>query len=370
VPIDIIIAGLGAVGSAAAWQLAGRGARVLGLDRYHPPHSLGSSHGGSRVIRESAFEHLRYVPLARRAFAIWRRLERDSGQALLHGSGVLFLGPADAPIIAGTVSSAAAHDVPCETLSTAQLARRYPEFRGLDGIVGVLEPGAGWIDPERAVTACLRLATRGEADLHFDEPLLEWEPDGTGVAVVTSRARYRARRLLLAAGPWMPSLLGVHGHGLSVERQVQHWFAPADAATARGLPVFIRQSPEGVFYALPPAAVDGTVKVAVHHDGAATDPETVRRAVAPEEIAATQALLARYVPALAGEHRRATVCLYTNARDGHFVIDHHPDHRAVVVASPCNGFGFKFASALGEILADLLLDRPAAVDLTPFRLQR
>jgi sarcosine oxidase len=369
VAIDIVIAGLGAVGSATARQVAGRGVTVLGLDRHRPPHSLGSSHGGSRVIRETAFEHERYVPLARRALETWRRLERESGESLLHRTGVLFLGAPDAPIIAGTIASAATHGVPYRVLDAAELARQYPAFRRLEGVIGVLEPGAGWLEPERAVAASLRLATALGADLHYDEPLLGWDREGDGVVVTTPRATYRARRLLLAAGPWMPGLLGVYGRRLSVERQVQHWFAPAQPAAAR-LPVFIRQTHEAVWYAIPPAAPYGEIKVAVHHDGATADPASVARDATPAEIAATRALLERYVPALAGPHRRAEICLYTNSADGHFVIDRHPEHPGVVVASPCNGFGFKFASAVGEILADLLLDRPPGVDLSPFRLDR
>jgi sarcosine oxidase len=169
----------------------------------------------------------------------------------------------------------------------------------------------------------------------------------------------------------MPQLLGAAGRGLSVERQVQHWFEPVGHAGAR-LPVFIRQTGESVFYAVPPAArADGAIKVAVHHDGAPTTPETVQREVGPEEVAATRRLLERYVPALAGAHRASVVCLYTNSADGHFVIDRHPQHPSVVVASPCSGFGFKFASAVGEILAGMLLDEAAgALDLAPFGIGR
>jgi sarcosine oxidase len=368
VSFDIVIAGLGAAGSAAAAQLAGRGLRVLGLDRYHPPHALGSSHGSSRVIRETAFEHARYVPLARRAYELWRRIEVDSESSLLHVTGVLFVGPADGPIVAGTLASAAEHGVPHEVIRGRDLSRRYPALQRLDGAVGVLEPGGGWLDPEGSVAACLRLASIRGATLHFDEPLERWQPDGDGVAVTTTRGTYRAGRLLLAAGPWMPGLLG-EAAGLSVERQVQHWLSPA-AADAAQLPIFIRQVPEGVFYALPPAGDGETIKVAVHHAGAATTPQAVDRTVSPAEIAATRALLERYVPPLAGPHRHAAVCLYTNSRDGQFVIDRHPSHRAVVVASACSGFGFKFASVVGEIAADLLQDRTPPFDLAPFRFGR
>ena len=368
---DIIIAGLGAVGSATAWHLAGRGLRVLGIDRYHPPHSLGSSHGESRVIRETAFEHPRYVPLARRSYENWRRLEAEAGEPLLHVTGVLFVGPPEGTLVAGTLAGARTYGIAHELLDAAALVARAPALRHLEGSVGVFEPGGGWLHPERIVAASLRLAAARGAALRFEEPLERWEPDGEGVQVATPHGRYRAGRLLLAAGPWMPGLLGDQA-GLTVERQVQHWFVPAPGreTEAAACPIFIRETPEAVFYALPPAGDGQVIKVAVHHEGAVTTPDTVRREVAPEEISAARSLLARYTPALAGAHRRAAVCLYTNSRDGHFVLDRHPAHPAVIIASPCSGFGFKFASVVGEILADLLTDRTPAFDVAPFRLRR
>lgn len=371
-PYDIILAGLGAAGSATAVHLAERGLRVIGLDRFHPPHTQGSSHGGSRVIRETAFEHPRYVPLARRAYENWRRLEAATHTSLLHVSGVLYAGPPDCSLVAGTLASARQHEIPHEVLETTALARRYPALTALDGAIGVFEPGAGWIDPEGAVAAALRFAAGRGIELRYDEPVTAWEAAGDGVKVTTPRGTYEAGRLLLAAGAWMPALAGAGGRGLTVERQVQHWFTPA-SEDATALPVFIRQTRESVFYSIPPAArPDGAIKVAVHHDGAPTTPETVRRDVGDAEVAATRRLLERYAPALAGIHRASAVCLYTNSADGHFVIDRHPDHPAVVVASPCSGFGFKFASAVGEILAGLLLDEAAGtdLDLTPFRIGR
>jgi len=371
VPYDIILAGLGAVGSSTAVHLSGRGRRVLGLDRFRPPHTMGSSHGGSRVIRETAFEHPRYVPLARRAYENWRRLEAATNTSLLHVTGALYVGPPDCGLVAGTLASARQHDINHEVLELPALARRYPALHNLDGAIGLLEPGAGWLDPEGAVAAALRHATTRGSELRFDEPVTGWEPSGDGVRVTTSRGTYEAGRLLLAAGAWMPELAGAAGRGLSVERQVQHWFEPASDA-GRSLPVFIRQTEAAVFYALPPAArADGAIKVAVHHDGAPTTPETVQRDVGDAEISATRRLLERYAPALAGVHRASAVCLYTNSSDGQFVIDRHPAHRSVVVASPCSGFGFKFASAVGEILAGLLLDEEGGgFDLTPFRVGR
>lgn len=366
---DIILAGLGAMGSAAALHLAGRGLRVLGLDRYHPPHNLGSTHGGSRVIRETSFEHPRYVPLARRALERWRRIEAVTGERLLHITGTLFVGAPDSPVITGTLASAQEHGIVHQRIPAGQLALQYPLFDGLDGAVGVLEPGGGWLDPERCVAACLGYAAKHGVDLRFDEPIERWEAAGDGVAVTTPGGRYLAGRLLLSAGPWMPELLGTVGATFGVERQVQHWFAPArEAAAFARMPIFIWQTPKAVFYALPPSG--GAIKVAVHHDGERTTPETVRRTVSDEEIETTRVLLRRHVPALVGEHRHAAVCLYTNSGDGDFVIDWHPSHRTVLVASPCSGFGFKFASAIGEILADLLTGGTSWYDLAAFRIGR
>jgi len=356
------------MGASTAFHLAGRGLRVLGLDRFHPPHTLGSTHGGSRVIRETAFEHPRYVPLARQAFERWRHLETATGALLLHRTGVLFLGAADGALVSGTLTSARDHAVPHEWIPADDLARRYPLFRNLGDAVAVLEPGGGWLDPERCVAAALTYASARGVDLHWDEPLLSWTPDGDGVSVKTSHGRYRGHRLLLAVGPWMPGLLGPLGASLSVERQVQHWFAPVPgAAIPVAMPVFIWETPEAVFYALPPAG--GETKVAVHHGGELTTPESVRRTVDADEIAATHTLLQRYAPALAGSHRRSAVCLYTNSADGQFVIDRHPEHEAVVIVSACSGFGFKFASALGAIAAAILIDTSPPIDLAPFHLK-
>ena len=364
---DIIIAGLGATGSATAFHLAGRGARVLGIDRHHPPHEMGSSHGGSRVIRETAFEGARYVPLARRAYANWRHMEEMTRASLLQVTGVLFVGTPESVVVGGTLQSALEHGVPHELIPEAALTQRYRAFRRLEGAVGVLEPGGGWLDPERCVAAGLRYAAAHGIELRFDEPLLRWEPDGSGVTVTTAAGQHTAGRLLLAAGSWMPGLLGAASGGsyFSVERQVQHWFIPQDRGALDDLPIFIRQTGDTVFYALPPAGPD--IKVAVHHAGAPTTPETVRRSVDPEEIAAVRSLLLAHVPAMAGTHRRSAVCLYTNSRDGHFVIDQLPGNPAVLIASACSGFGFKFASALGEVLADLLTDRAPSLDVTVWR---
>jgi sarcosine oxidase len=370
--IDVIVAGLGAMGSAAAWQLASRGLRVVGLDRYHPPHTLGSSHGGSRVIREMAFEHPRYVPLVRRAYELWAELEAAPGRVLRIPTGALYLGAPSSSVVSGSRASAVEHGIPSEELDAAAVRARWPQFRPDPGMVGLLEHRAGVLRPEACVEAMLAAAARSGATLHFDEPLTGWvvEPGG-GVVVRTGRAEYRAQRLVLALGPWMREELARVGTSVWVERVVQHWFTPADPALMdpSRCPIYLWESDEGViFYGFP--MLDGVVKAAVHHRGESVTADTVRREVTPQEVARAQEYLARWMPAANGAYRRSAVCLYTNAADGDFVLDRHPEHRQVLLASPCAGIGFKFAPVVGEIVADLVQDRESRFDLAPFAIGR
>jgi len=369
---DVIVAGLGAMGSAAAFFLAERGARVLGLDRFRPPHTWGSTHGGSRIIRETAFEHPRYVPFVRRAYECWRQIERTTGRALLRETGGMFIGAPDGLVVRGSRESGRAHGVKFEELSRSELVRRYPVYRPGDGAVGFRDPRAGILDPEACVAACLDHAGQRGATLRYDEPLERWETNTTGVTVVTAAGTYQAAHLILATGAWMQEPLGGLGVRLLVERVLMHWFAPADPAPfAPGrFPVsLIEFAPDEVFAAFP-LDPDGAVKVTVHHSGAPTTAAAVDRAIGPAEVEAMRRVLEQRLPAAAGRHLRSAVCLYTNTPDGHFLIDRHPASSRVTLASPCSGFGFKFASAVGEALAELALDGSARQDVAAFSMAR
>jgi sarcosine oxidase len=374
VTYDVIIAGLGAMGSATAFHLAGqKGMRVLGLDRHHPPHTLGSTHGGTRIIRETSFEHPRYVPLVRRAYAAWRRIEAATGRPLLRITGGLFVGAPDGSFVAKSKESADIHSVPYEVLPAPEIRRRFPAFRPEEDTVGFFEPGAGILGPEACVQACLDYARRGGVELKFDEPVVRWEVGGNGVTVTTPRGRYKAGKLLLAAGPWMLDTLARVGVPVTAERIIMHWFAPpapgAASFDAARCPLALWEfGPNATFASFP--IESGEIKTTIHHGGEPTTPDTVRREVAAEEIAAMRDLLARFLPGANGAHRRSTVCLYTNVRGGDFLIDAHPEHRQVLLASPCSGFGFKFASAIGELLAELLADGKTEWDLRPFGIER
>jgi sarcosine oxidase len=369
---EVIVVGLGAMGSAAAWQLARRGRRVLGLDRFSPPHTLGSSHGRSRIIREAYFEHPCYVPLLRRAYECWADLEQASGRRLLRQTGGLMAGPEDGLLVAGALRSALEHGLSHELLSASDIRRRFPGFAPPDDFVGLLEPRAGMLVPEDCVETALDLARHHGADLRMDEPVTSWRADGDGVTVESSAGRYRAERLILAAGPWMASLLGALGRRLEVERQLFHCFEPArtpELFRPERCPIAVWEYEHGEIFATQPDVGDG-VKAGIHHAGEVTDPEIVRRTPTPEDEAAMRRLVEIYQPAAAGRLREARVCLYTNTPDHHFLIDFHPDHPQVVLASPCSGHGFKFASVVGEILADLATGERSPFDLTPFAFSR
>ena len=372
---DVIVVGLGAMGSAAAFHLARRGARVLGLDRFAPPHDRGSSHGRSRIIREAYFEDPLYVPLVRRAYELWEELEIATGAQIFRQTGGLMLGPRDGTVVAGALARARQHGLPVEELSAPEVARRFPGFRPTVDMVGVWEPRAGYLVPERAVAAHLALAARHGAELRTGESVLRWEAGGDRVEVATAGgATYVARRLVLAAGAWMRDLLGpALDLPLVVERQVQHWFRPARDAelfAPERFPIFIcEHAPGRAWYGFPDAG-DG-VKAALHHQGEpAADPSALRREVAPAEVDAVRALLRTFLPAADGPRLESTVCMYTNTPDEHFVLDVHPAHPEVVVASPCSGHGFKFSSAIGELVADLATSGRTGFDLTPFRVSR
>lgn len=369
---DVIVAGLGAMGGAACDHLAERGLRVLGLDRFSPPHLHGSSHGESRIIREAYFEDPRYVPLVRRAYECWHALERDTRSRLLQVTGGLMIGPPDGEIVSGALKSAKEHGLPHQLWTAAELRARHPEFAIGEEHVAVWEPRAGFLNADACVTAQLERAARRGADLRPNTPVTAWRSTGSDVEVHTARGVERAEALVLAAGAWMPELIGGVPLELSVERMVLYWFEPARGAESFALgrfPIWIWEHERGrTFYGFPLHARG--LKVARHHEGEICTPETARRDVSADEISAMRDLLALRLPAAAGPLRETATCLYTNTTDQHFVLDRHPDHENVLIASPCSGHGFKFANAIGEVLADLVTAGRSRFDLAPFRLAR
>ena len=368
---DVIIVGLGAMGSAALLHLAQRGVRIIGFDRYAPPHTLGSTHGLSRIIRESYYEHPRYVPLVQRAYELWAELERRSARRLFHQTGGLMIGEESGVLVSGALRSAREHELPHELLSAAEVHRRFPGFVLPDEMSGFFEPRAGILDPEACVEAHLELAVAAGAELHGNETVLEWSASGDRVRVITKSGEYDAGRLALCAGAWNPKLMDDDTLSLRVERQVMNWFTPARDAElfspARCPIAMVEYATDRIFYFVPDSG-DG-VKAAIHHEGEVTDPDRVRREVTDEDVVPAERMLKTFLPSAAGRHRASATCLYTNTTDGHFLLAPHARNSDVLIVSACSGHGFKFASAIGEAVADLVMGIPRP-DLTPFGRKR
>ncbi len=355
-PLDVIIAGLGAHGSSAAYRLAARGASVLAFDRFARGHTLGSSGGLSRIIRLSYYEHPDYVPLLRRAWTLWRDLENESGETLLTETGGLYAGAPEGELVTGALNSARTHQLEHEVLDAATLRARYPLFEWPDGWQGVFEPQAGWLAPELCIETHLRLAEENGATLRFDEPIERWESRPDGVRVTTTTGTFEAKQLVIAAGAWVPQLAPSLAAELSVERNVLFWFEPtAERDAFARLPIYIVEDTDRIFYGFPYIEGQG-LKVAGLHFGDKADPDTVDRVASSRDEERVRDWLRRRMPLANGEKRDAKVCMYTNTHDANFIVDRLADDPNVVVASACSGHGFKFSSVIGEILADLVLD--------------
>jgi sarcosine oxidase len=361
---DVIVAGLGAMGSATVAQIARRGYRVLGLDAHYQGHTLGSSHGTSRIIREAYFEDPRYVPLVRRAYTLWRQLERDSGRKLLVMTGGLSVGDRDSAFVVGALQSAATHTLPHDVLTAADVQARFPGFRVPDGMIGVWEPNAGILQPEQCVGAYLDLAARSGAEIHHRDPVLAYRCDGDGVSVRTVGATYRAARLVITAGPWSADLLADLHLPLTVKRVVYVHFQSArpDPFDRVRCPICLWDVPEGRYYAIPGGMSD-TLKFGRHDGGEVCTPHSIRREVGEEEVAALWAVADTYMAGATGPLDRAVTCMYTLTPDEHFVVGRHPERNQVVIACGFSGHGFKFASVIGETLADLAIDSSTRNDI-------
>lgn len=363
---DVIVVGVGAMGSGACAHLAQRGSRVLGLERFDLPHARGSSHGFSRMIRLCYHEHPDYVPLLVRAYELWRELERTSGRALLHVTGGLYMGPAGCTSVAGALRTATQKSLPHEMLTRADLGVRYPMFRVPDDHVALYEPGAGYLIPEAIIAAQVEQALWAGATIRAHEEVLEWRADGAGVFVRARTLRgeqeYRADRIIFTAGAWTDRLLADLGVKLTVTRQVLAWVWPRrpELFELGELPVWAIDHPGGgVHYGFPmtPDSPAPGFKLALHRRGIETDPDRVVREPMPGDEETVRELLRTVIPDADGDLLGLRVCLYTNSPDSHFIVDRLPgfDGRAVV-ACGFSGHGFKFASVMGEVLADLALE--------------
>ena len=358
---DVIVVGVGSMGAAACYHLAKRGAKVLGIDSQPVPNTNSSYNGNTRVIRLTYQEHPDYVPLLRDAYKLWEEIEQETGSNLLHKTGVLYAGFPDGEAISGVRLASETHNLPCSTLTHAELAEQFPQFTLPEGMVGALEPEGGYLLSERAVETYVQAAQRLGTELLTSEPVIDWASDGNGVNVRTAGSTHTAGKLILCAGAWSGGLLRLPDVPLTVTRQVLGWVQPRRPELfQRGdFPVWnIDPNGDGdltgIYYGFPMSG--DTLKLARHHPGTPMTPDAITDETFPADEEEILLPLRRYLPDALGQVRSIKVCRYTNSADGHFIVDRHPESERVHFACGFSGHGFKFASVMGKVLSELALD--------------
>jgi len=381
---DFVVVGLGAMGSAILYQLAKRGVHAIGIDRFAPPHRMGSSHGETRITRQAVGEGGVYAPLVLNSHRIWRELEADTGERLLNDCGVLVMGPGTGPtshhgkpdFVARSVEVARDFGIEHEILDGTEVARRFPQFLGLAGNEkAYYEPGGGYVFPERCISAQLSRAAQLGAQIRTGVEIVSIDQRGM-VRIETSSGTIQAKQVVVTAGGWTAPLLGTpFDRLLTVNRQVLHWYELDDAAAyGPDAPAFIWMhgaTDVDYLYGFPPLPGDRRIKVATEQYETRTTADTINREVDPEESAE---MYRRHVHArLAGATPRvaqAAACLYTVTPDRGFIIDHHPRHDRIFVVSACSGHGFKHSAGIGDVVAERLTGGRNHIDLTSFAIAR
>jgi len=370
---DVIVLGLGANGSSALYNLSKTNKTVLGIDRFTPPHSFGSSHGESRIIRQAYHENPMYVPFVKKAYHYWDEIEQQSGEKLLLKTGGIMLGTEDASVVKGSLLSAETYDIAYEYLHYADLQKRFPAFKPSQDTVGVLEKEAGILFPEKCIEAFLTQAQKNGAEINYNETVISINPKSDHVKLTTSKGTYQTEKLVVSAGAWMTEMLPELNLPLTIERQVLFWFRNNNEALQTNLlpqnmPIYIWEYlPGEMFYGFPD--LGNGIKIAHHHAGERIKPDELSQFVSDAEVRSMEELTTEYLDIDAALNKTA-VCMYTNTPDENFIIDYYPGNKNIIVASPCSGHGFKFSSFTGKILADLAMNKTPGLDISPFRIAR
>ena len=361
---DVLVIGCGVMGSAVTYNLAKRGLRVLNLEKFGVNHRFGSSHGKTRIIRLAYYEDPRYVPLLRRAYDAWKEVESKSGKELLHITGGIMIGKEDGELIRGALKSAKVHGLHHDLLSPAEAEARFEAFTIGRGYLVLYERESGVLFAEGCVRAFVGLGSEAGGEFRFSEEVKGWRSGTEGVEVETSGGMHVADKLVVCGGAWNERLLkGVVP--LQTERQVPIWFASRGEAkfAPPKMPVFIMEEKKDVFYYGIPDVGHG-VKVGRSHGGVVGDPDGLSREVTESDIAPVREFVSRRLPKLDGPPIASTTCLYSNTPDGNFAVGQHPADQRVVVVSACSGHGFKFASVLGEQVAELATEGRTSIDIS------
>jgi len=372
---DVIVIGGGAMGCATAWHLARRGGSVRLIEQFAIGHELGSSHGYSRIIRRAYFEHPDYVPLVDRAYELWRKLEIDSGESLLKITGIMEMGSPQGPLLKGSALSCLQHHIPHEILNAAQIRKRYPQFAAPEWMSGIWQKDAGILAVERCLMAMRGESKKLGAHIHEEEEVLSVESGKkSGVTVRTRKGTYSADSAVICAGPWAARMLKELNLPLIVTRQAMGFYTPLhrELFELGTFPLFLMEVGGHNFYGFPFFGLDA-VKVAHHHGGqivTADSVDSVDRSFNREDDRLLREYLETYIPQAAGPLQLGKICLYTCTPDMDFILDRHPEHKNIFIAAGFSGHGFKFATAVGEAMADLAQHGSTQLSIRRFGIAR
>lgn len=369
---DVIVIGVGGMGSAATYHLAKRGCDVLGLEQFDIPHQKGSNHGVTRIIRKAYFENPAYVPLLHRAYDLWETLQEKQGRQLLHLHGSITAGRPGEENFEGAIQACEEHDLPYDVLTSEYLTNQFPGYQLPPDFNAVYQPNSGFLASDRCLVAHVEQAFKNGGEIHAREKVLDWSVTSEGVQVESEDHDYTADRLVISAGPWARELVDDLQGQATPERQVLGWFQPEEPAhfTPKQFPIFTATLDEGPYYGFPAFEVPGFKFGLHHHLEQDTTPETLDDTPLPEDEQVLRDVAEEYFPTGAGPTMRLATCMYTNSPDEQFIIDTHPDHQEVVMAAGFSGHGYKFCSVVGEILADLAIEGETDHPTDLFRFDR
>jgi monomeric sarcosine oxidase len=368
---DVAVVGTGTMGSATAYELTKRGLKVIAFEQFRIVHDMGSHSGNTRIIRHAYHESPDYVPLVLRSDELWQQMEQKKGSQLLFRTGGVDFGPRDGTIVQNALLACSEHRLPHEHLSGSELMRRWPQFRVPEEWHACFDPNMGFLLVNDCIRAYTESAKDGGTEIHEEEPVLDFR-SGQDITIKTAKGEYKAGHAVFCAGAWTAKLLRALELPLIVKRKTLSWLRvlSTEEFQVGRFPIFLCDTSAGALYGFPLYQNDG-LKVANHHGlGTAVDPDTVNREFQPGDASDAQAFAKSHLRGVTSEIVDGKVCLYTMTPDEHFLIDFHPDHPNVVMATGFSGHGFKFAPAIGEILADLVVNRHTGHPIARFRLSR
>lgn len=369
---DVIVIGVGGMGSATVCELAERGKKVLGIDRYDIPNTMGSSHGASRIIRMAYYQGADYVTLVRSAYNLWRKLEEKTGESLLHVTGSIDAGLPDSDIVQGSLASCLEHNLEHEVMTGRELCEKFPGYHFPEEVQGIFQADGGVLFADKIIKSYVRLAKENGAEIHANEQVTSWHAENNSISVVTDQGSYTADKLVITAGPWFSKMMGHLPELVAPERQVVAWFKPMQPAlfNPSHFPVFNLLLPEGHYYGFPVYDESGFKFGRAHHLNEIVDPDTMNREVSEHDKQVVRQGAEKFFPEGAGEMIDSATCIYTNTEDEHFIIGTVPESPQVSFAGGFSGHGFKFCSVMGEIMADLAEHGKTQHNIDLFRLDR